>query len=823
MSFPSRRLLFSWIIPLAAFGYLLFLTAARLHRVDGVTNLVETEVTLDPASATGYAGGLRNLIVPAHNSDSYGWIMQTQQMLAPQGKWRIREVSYDNAPLGRTVLTPSLYRWWLGLLAHADHAFSSRPVGLSVEHVARIADVVLQALFFVAVVAWVAWRFGAWPAGVLSVALVTLFPFGGAFLPGQPSDEGLLSLVLSASLLLLLSGLAPARSAPPAANPQATEVSSAPASTWFLLAGIAGGIAFWLDAVRSLPALAGIGLGGFVAIISTRRDAKPGASRPLLPWRHWALGGATTILGGYLIEYFPGYLGTLNLREVHPLYGVVWLGLGELLTRVGAFAQPGERRWNVRHIAATIAAVLTMAALPVAIVMAGPRDLFTADPAGTRLSHLAGGPVAETFWAWLWRDGITGTVAATCLPTLLLLAAGGLLLRSGMEQRQRTMLAVGLGAALVPLGFAVFRLREWQTVDAMLLGLLVALAAAATHGGRPRLRLGALVAAVLLVLTPGAILFTKAAVADRRDPATGAEVTALIDRDLAHWLARQAGPGGAVVLAPPDLTASLIYHGGLSGIGTPSWENQAGFLAAMRIASASTADEALAVAQARNLGYIVMPSWDNFLEEYARLGSTDPQRSLVSLLEHWRPPRWLRPVPYHLPQVAGFEDQSVAVFRVTEVQDNATALSYLAEYFIEMDRIRDAMAVAETLRRSYPTDLGAIVARVLAAKAAEDAPAFEQALADLEASLARGDSETLAWDRRVSLAVALIEGRRLEQARQEAKRCIDEIDEPRLRSLTTVSLHRLLVMSRTFGLQIEKPQLYSLAQQLLPAGLRDTR
>jgi predicted negative regulator of RcsB-dependent stress response len=73
----------------------------------------------------------------------------------------------------------------------------------------------------------------------------------------------------------------------------------------------------------------------------------------------------------------------------------------------------------------------------------------------------------------------------------------------------------------------------------------------------------------------------------------------------------------------------------------------------------------------------------------------------------------------------------------------------------------------------------------------------------------------------VSLAIALVDGRRLDQAKDQVKRCLSEIDESHLRSLTTVSLHRLLVMCRSFGLKIDNPSLNSLAQQLLPAELRE--
>ncbi len=821
MSFPSRFSHALWPVVLAAtLGFLFWLAAAHLHRVDYVTNLVATDVAVDPASPSGYAGGLRQLIVPEHNNDSYQWIVQTQQMLA-QRDWRVRHVSYDNAPTGRTVLTPSPYRWWLGLVGEVYHVVSGQPSGLAMENAARIADPLLQALLLLAAVIFVAWQFGPVPVALLSVALVTIFPLGGAFLPGQPNDDGLVRFFALWSVLLLLTGIhARGKDTP---RPDGSSPKRDPAALWFLAGGVSTGVGLWVDVDRTIPFVAGIALGGFVAAWAARRAARPGApavAHAALPWRHWALGGATASLAGYLLEYSPDYLGTLQLREVHPLYGLAWLGVGELLARVTACLQQRAPWKNWRTIVAMSAGLLAVAALLVAVPLTESRDLFTIDPNSTRLTNLAGGVVAPNLWTWLVRDGFTLSLVATLLPLLLLVPAGWLFLRRGADWPSRAMLALAAGPALVAIGFACFVLRGWNAVDAVLLALLIALAVAVQRARIPRPRLSLGVAGVLILLAPGAVVLVEKALADRHDTAAVSDVEALIERDLAHWLARQAGPEGAVVLAPPNLTTSFIFHGGLSGLGTPYFENRDGSIASIRIAGASTPDEAQAVARGRNLSYIVIPSWDNFLDEYARLGAVQEEHSLMASLHRWLPPRWLRPVPYHLPAVAGFEGQSVAIFQVVEVQDNATALSHLAEYFLEMDMPGKAGSVANTLEHMFPADLGAAAARALVAQAAGDAPAFGRALADVQAALARGDDDGLLWDRRVSLAVALVEGRRFDLAREQTRRCVAEIDEPRLRSLTNASLQHFQEMCRVFRLEIEDARLRVLAQQLLPPELR---
>ncbi|ACB76480.1 hypothetical protein Oter_3200 [Opitutus terrae PB90-1] len=821
-SSSRRRFLFGLLALAPALGFWLFLTNARLHRVDAVTNLVETDVAIDPASPTGYAGGLRNLIVPGHNNESSQWIIQTQQMLAPGGDWRIREVRYDNAPVGRTVLTPSPFRWWLGLLAEIDHWVSGRPVGISVERAARISGPVLQLLLLVGATAFVAWRFGLWAAGLVSTALATLFPFGGSFLPGQSTDGSLILVCLSASGVLLLAGLSPGRSAG-ASSIGSVPLANPAAPWWFLAAGLAGGISLWLNPLRSAPIIGGIGLGGLLIAWRAHRGRQSDVTASLLPWRYWALGGAVTTLATYLLEYSPQHLGRLDLRVVNPFYGLAWIGLGEVLTRFDRCLLPGGTRRDRRVLAAVSAAVVTLIVTPVVLHATGAYDLFTADPDAARLTNLVGGPIAENFWTWLRNDGVTLTFFASCLPALLVIVAAALLLRPATGDLPAGAIATAFGPAFVMLGVSCAQLRSWNEFGATIPSLLIALTAFVNRAPTAKFVRAMGIAGMFLVLVPGALLLTREARADRHAPATELEVTALIERDLAHWLARQAGPDGAIVLAPPNLTMALIYHGGLSGLGTPFPDNKAGFLASMRIAGAPSADEAQAVAQARSLGYIVMPSWDTFLDEYAPQGTADAPKTLWGFLRTWRPPRWLRPMPYHLPQVAGFEEQAVAVFRITELQDNATALSRLAEYFVEMGMMREAAAVALALERSYPADLGAAVARTLVARAARDPQAFGRAIDDVQAGLARDEAENLTWDRRVSLAIALVDGDCLEQAQEEVKHCLAEIDEDQLRSLTTVSLHRLLVMTRTFGLKIDNPQIYLLAQQLLPPEMRDRR
>ncbi len=76
------------------------------------------------------------------------------------------------------------------------------------------------------------------------------------------------------------------------------------------------------------------------------------------------------------------------------------------------------------------------------------------------------------------------------------------------------------------------------------------------------------------------------------------------------------------------------------------------------------------------------------------------------------------------------------------------------------------------------------------------------------------------WDRRVSLAVVLARGKQVDLARDQVRRCLAEVDEAKLRWLTTGSLYRLQVLCRAFDMAIADQRLRELALDLLPGDLR---
>jgi hypothetical protein len=788
----------------------------RIKRVEYVSGLAGWSVS-EPASGAaapaGYAGWQPRLIVPEHNNVSFEWLAQTRLMFASR-EWRVRRVDYENAPRGREVLATSPYRWWLGLVAWADHVISGRPSGPSLEQAALVADPLLHLLLLAGATVFVAWQFGVFPAAMLSIGVAALFPLTSEFIPGAPNDHGLAQAFALWSVLPVLAGIGTLHSA--AANPGRL------ARRWFFTAGVAGAVGLWISVTTIAPVLIGIALGAIIAawILRGSSTGIPTRAPEIAPWRAWALGGATASLGACLIEYFPAHLAYWELRVIHPLYGIAWLGGGEALARIATWIQRGKAGRSSRDVGIWVLAAAAIAGVPFAMWRTHSLGFLTVDFSALRLMRLPDSPVETNSFAWIIKDGFTATVLATLLPLLLLLPAILLLVRHKSESGHRASIAFSLGPVLVALGFACRQLSWWNGLDGVLLALLVTMTAALSGAAAHRLVRWIWFAIMVLALLPGAIQVTPRQDAGKKNALNQAEVVGLIERDLARWMAIHAGAEGTLVLAPPDETPVMYYYGRMRGLATLGWENQDGRNAAARIVSASSPNEAQELIGEREITHIVIPRWDPYLDIYARNVLGRFEGSFINRLHHWVLPPWLRPVPYLLPTIGGFEGQSVTVFEVVEDQDDATAAGRLVEYFVEMDQLDLAQSAARSLRR-FPSDLGALVARAQVENALNDTNGFAHTVGLIVLRLSNGADRILPLDRRVSLAVVLALGQHMDLAEAQVRECMNEIDEEKLRSLSAGSLYHLEVLSKSTGLGIGDPRLRELALDLLPQFLRD--
>jgi hypothetical protein len=816
----TRRLW--WIAPLLAVGFLVWFNAARIGRTLHVSSMPEWSVEharIDPTSPTGYQERRRQLINSSHNNDSYQWIAHTQQMLA-SGEWRLRHVDYDNAPTGRAVTLPSIYQWWMALLAWSDHALTGSGIGLSAERAALWADPALHLLLLLSVTVFVAREFGALAAASVSIACATWFPFAGSFIAGEPDRHGLALLCSLWSVLPLVAGLRELNRASPAAD-GSTERR---VRRWFALGAVAGAFGLWVNVDLQWPVLLGVAVAAAANGLVTRDKSTSNLIQP--PWRWWGLCGCAASLLTYAAEHYPDHL-SLDLNSNHPLFALSWLGAAELAARITTWMQsPGAWKSRAELTGAGVASILALMA-PVAILWSNSRGWLPDDAGALKLSGLGGGIVAPNFAAWLARDGITTTAWVTVLPLLLLGVAVWQLLSHKENASMRSCIVLALGPVVVALPIAFVQLRAWSAVDAMLLVLLAAVTArpptgrvGVNSGGRRGLAV-----AVVCLAALGLVPLWPSPQRGEEISLSETELQGVIERDLAHWLARRAGRA-VVVVAPPDLTTSLYFHGGLRGIGTLDRENADGFAAAMRIMSATSRDEAATLIQQRDVSYIVVPSWDHFLDNYAELGlraqrgSSLHNKSLIASLNRWDLPRWLRPVPYRLPTSGAFAGRSAAVFEVVNEQDAPTAAGRLAEYFIEIGRIELAEPLREELRR-FPADLGALtgIAQIEAARG--DLAGFRAALATLLPYVSSGAERRLPWDRRLALVIVLAQAKQTDAGRTQLERCVADLNEKRLRSLSNGSLVWLQTLTKTWSIDIPDMQLRQLARELLPPDLRE--
>jgi hypothetical protein len=530
------------------------------------------------------------------------------------------------------------------------------------------------------------------------------------------------------------------------------------------------------------------------------------------------LSGAITVLIAYLAEYFPHHLGAWEIRAVHPMYGLCWLGMGELIARSTEWIQGKRRSWNFCSTTCVLLALLAISALPVVMHLTHNPGFLAVESQYYRLLNQPGAIMAPNVMGWFHEQGFSRATLASFLPVLWLIPAFAMVAGRKSDSAARAEIAVTLGPAIALLCLACFQIKQWLLLDAALLALLIpTLHAVWATDSVVRRSIWSGGAAAALAL--GVIQLAPAKGRATDNVMSLSEALGLAERDLAHWLAKRGGRTTPLVLAPPATTTSLAYYGGLRGVATLSWENQEGLAFAIRTAISTSRNETAALLRQRGVTYIVMPSWDSFFDSYLQSASVQVGELFYAGLNNWALPLWLRAVPYQLPSIPGFENQSVRVFEVVEDQDPPAAAARLMEYFIEMDRMEHAQAYHQVLLK-FPADLGVQIARAHLWAAVGDAEKFSEVVEPLLGRLKIGADRYLPWDRRVSLAIVLARGNQMDLARAQTERCLADITETRLRSLTTHSLYRFLAMTKLFGWEIFDAELRRISVELLPTALR---
>ena len=786
----------------AAVGLLSFEDAARIRHIGDVTR-VGRQVSAEEAWRP-------ELIVPGHRNQSFEWMDETREMFSIK-HLRIYRIDYENAPFGRAVVSPSPYRWLLGSIAFVTHCLWGYPIGKGIETAALIADPLLLILLISFTAVYVAGRFGPVPAAVLAGGLAILYPFASAFLPGVPGSAGLALGCSLWSLLLLL----------PASSEPGRPLDTTRPKWRFFFAGLVGAAGVWVSASAQMPVLIGIGVGGLLAAWTARRSGNKGQEASW-PWTDWGLGGASFCLLAYLVEFFPNHLSEWDLHRVHPVIGVAWLGAAKLLEQTSNWIAGRQPSRALRERLTSFGALLALTALPLALWRTRSLGFVGIDPEFMRLSGLPESPIAASFWALLLQNGITWPIGAALAPLLAVVPAVWVLSRTGMDLSRRLGVALTLGPLLVAVAFTCREISRASEVDCVLLVCLIPTTAVWSEAGKSKLTF--VVGGVLVILgfLPGAIHSWPATSRGSDTSLTETEVITLVERDLAYSLQSQIGDSAAVALAPPDATTALYYYGQIGGLGTFGRENREGLGTAVRIISASTPEEAKELIDKHGVTHIVVPSWDPYMDAYAKLGEGQVEGTFLERLHQWKLPPWLRPIPYLLPTIPGFQDRSVIVLNVVDDQKDAVAASRLAEYFVDMGAF-DLAATAGANLRKYPGAAGAVLAEAEVAAAQGETSEFNQTVEVLLRRISGGADRTLPWDQKVRLAIVLARAGQLDLARKEVKQCLENVDGPKLRLLSPQALVRFNLLQRAFGLEIVDAKLRATERDLLPRDVQVQR
>lgn len=656
------------------------------------------------------------LVLPFSNTDARWWVIHTRQMLRDSA-WRVRHTNLDNAPDGREVHWSSFLMWVLALLAWIRSWGTGQPADFFVADATLAAGPFLLTLLLGGLSILIGRRFGWLNALFFAVVFLSSQPLVGCFLGGDADHHGIVNSFIAGCAICILAagGGCVSTGRNKASRLVRLAEDSGKATNWFIASGLLGSVALWISAATALPILAGLSLGGLLAGIDAIRSGKGDALQPSL-WLKWGTAGAAGCIFFYLLEYFPHQMGW-RLEVNHPFYAGAWIAGSFLLTTLleQLRGKQGIRGWRQLGL---ITSALIALALPLGLILFAPdrffwvRDKFLFSLHQQYIYEFLSMPALMKAnggsWSWLafypWPLAVGGLITA-----LLLTKKLGAFGRSGL-----LLLAP---ATILLQSMAVWQARWNSTCFAMWAVCALTVMIAIRQNGKAT---GALLYALRTLLATACIAFfvpMLPTVLHRMTSKTASghpivnEVAGnLLVRDIALRLIQSSPDRIPVVLAGPNVSTEMSYHAGLHTIGTLYWENVAGLKKAAEIFSATTDQEALGKLQAAGVTHIVVPSWDNFAEAYARLlaearGTKSAGTPFFkAIVEGDDCPPWLRPFAYPIPTGAGLDTASVRIFAVLPEQSEFESFYYRGIYYEESgkkERAREMFGRAAQLR---PTD-----------------------------------------------------------------------------------------------------------------------
>ncbi|GAB4166973.1 MAG: hypothetical protein Fur0032_04680 [Terrimicrobiaceae bacterium] len=643
--------------------------------------------------------------------DGYVWNRHAEHM-GQDGSLRLRHTDLDNAPHGREVHWNSAFAWYLRGLGEIYRAIRGDTLRNSIYRMSLWANPILLVVALVIFPVLAARRFGPLCGTVLAVGMVAVPTFYEGFMPAYPDHHGIISFVLLGAVFGIAwagAGWVRQSEAPDFAAPATPQM----ARHGMIFSAICGAAGLWFSALSTAIVLGSIGLAALATAAAFGRDKPHGhVTASLDPglWKVWAKWGSAMALALYAIEYFPNHM-SMRMEINHPLYALAWLGGGWLVaTLAGWLKAPAVSPFPWRKLVLPVAACMI---LPLVVLLGGDAVYSPRDPFMGRLWK----NIAELLplVTRIQLGGLTWQIALGWFPFLIVLAGILIAWKSTGRATKATLLFLCIPILLIT------GLQFYQTRWGLLAGpLYIALAAIVIPQAwqlTPRsLPVRACVGVAMLGF---AFLLIKPAFqsafaiswmqfqAGEKVPITNGQGLALLHRQMARVLKKDAGGRPVVLLSSPNSSCLLASMAGFQTIGTLYWENVEGLKAAARTLNAQTNEEALKLLKEHGVTHISLMTWENFIGPFFAILYPErvPGKSYESsfakraLFDRVIPP-WTRPLIFPGNDLTAGLQQSILMLAVELDQSQEDAKLNIAKFSwrVQDDPVAGEVTLGEILR-----------------------------------------------------------------------------------------------------------------------------
>jgi MFS family permease len=645
--------------------------------------------------------------------DGYVWNRHAEK-LGKNGEWRIRFTDMDNAPYGREIHWSSGFALYLRGLGEIYRHYTGDNLRNSIARMSIWANPILLVIALALFATLSARRFGPLCGSVLAIGMITTASFYEGFLPAYPDHHG----ITAFALMGLIFGIAWA-GAGWVQRPEGTAFlppkSLKQARHGMIFSAISAAAALWISGFSAAVIAFGIGIGAILGVWFFAKSAeREGYEYHCELWKLWALVTAGGSLFFYLLEYFPNHMG-MRLEVNHPLYALAWLGGGWIIYESTLWIRGIQQKPTPFPWKKFILPFLACLVLPSLILLGGAKFYTLRDDFQTGLLK----NVAEVLplLTRIQMGAITWKVAFGYFPLFALAAVVLIFLPRICSAAKGVFLL--LICPIVVITCMQFAQVRWGMLNGPILHRTRRCFDSANVESSPQTNtfrtIGALLLAAMVYLfsvdtVNGMLMPFWTQYTSKQNMQVGAgQLLALLHRDMAKTLLKNANGKPIVLLSSPNSSCLLSTFGGFKTVGTLYWENTEGLKSAAKMLNAQSDDEALALLQKHGITHVSLMTWENFIGPYFQIlyPNPVPGKSLENsfgqkALFKKQIPRWARPIPYPKNFLTNALNQDVLMLEIVPNQTQEEAEFHLARYA----RLSEGNPVAaEILLKGYPRPL----------------------------------------------------------------------------------------------------------------------